>query len=189
MSKPHAESSVFVSIYSEAVHQTFESETAGRPIFKDVPFIRITIPGDVNNVIERQVSESDKKRYPRAWAEYQRGEVQGLSGTPLEQWPQITRSQVKEAKYFECHTVEQLATLNDAACQRLGMGFRELREKAKAYLNLSTESAANQAQAEENEKLRKEMAELRELIQAGATGAAAERKPGRPKKETEETTV
>lgn len=172
---PLHESHVFVTIYSDAVELKAESEKAGRPIFQDIPHIRITIPGDTNNIIERKLTEQDKQKYPRAWAEFQRGESQGVVGTPLEQWPQITRAQVKESKYFECHTVEQLAGLTDSHCQKMGMGFRDLREKAKAYLNVAESSAAATAQAAENERLRQEMAELRAMI--------AEKKPGRPRKE------
>lgn len=177
MSNPHLESHVFVTVYTDAVELKGESEKAGRPIFKDIPFIRITIPGDTNNIIERKLTEQDKHKYPRAWAEYERGESQGFTGTPLEQWPQITRAQVKESKYFECHTVEQLAGLTDSHCQKMGMGFRDLREKAKAYLNVAETSAAATAQAAENERMHQEIAELRAMLEG------REKKPGRPRKE------
>lgn len=179
---PLHESHVFVTIYTDAVELKLESEKAGRPIYTDIPFIRITIPGDTNNIIERKLTEQDKHKYPRAWAEYQRGETQGFTGTPLEQWPQITRAQVKESKYFECHTVEQLAGLTDSHCQKMGMGFRDLREKAKAYLGVAETTAAATAQALENERLRQEMAELRAMIAEGG-----EKKVGRPRKETAES--
>jgi len=187
MSQPHLESNVFATVYSEAVELKAESEKAGRPIFKDFPFIRITIPGDTNNIIERKLTEQDKHKYPRAWADYERGESQGFTGTPLEQWPQITRAQVKESKYFECHTVEQLAGLTDSHCQKMGMGFRELREKAKAYLGVAESTAA--ATALENEKLRQEMAELRALMadRLSAPVVSEDKKVGRPRKETAES--
>lgn len=182
MSNPQYESSVFVNIYTEAVEMKAESEKAGRPIFKDMPFIRISVPGDINNIIERKLVENDKKRYPVAWAEYQRGEEQGFTGTPLEQWPQITRSQVKESKYFECHTVEQLSGLSDVHCQKMGMGFRELREKARAYIGAAENTASVTAHAAENERLRQDIADLRGQIEA----LGAKRGPGRPKAELSE---
>jgi hypothetical protein len=177
---PKYESNVFVHVYSDAVELKAESEKSGRPIFKDIPHIRITIPGDTNNIIERKLTEKDKHKYPKAWEEFQRGESQGFTGTPLEQWPQITRAQVKESKYFECHTVEQLAGLTDSHCQKMGMGFRELREKAKAYLGVAESTAVATAQAAENERLRQEMAELRAMI-----AESNEKKVGRPRKEAE----
>lgn len=175
MSNP--QDSCFATFYTEAVQLGAESERAGRPIFKDVPFVRIVIPGDQNNIIDRKANDMDKERFPEAWARYQRGEATGHTGTPLEQWPAITRSQVKEAKYFEVHTVEQLASLADSHCQRLGMGFMELRTKAKAYLAAAEGNAHNEAQAAEMERLRQELADLK------AQFGEAKRGPGRPRRE------
>ena len=175
MSNP--QESCFAVFYTDAVHMGAESEAAGRPIYKDVPFVRIMVPGDNTNVIERKAKDEDKRRFPEAWAQYQRGESTGHSGTPLEQWPQITKAQVKEAKYLEVHTVEQLAALSDSQCQRLGMGYLELRTKAKAYLTAAADGAAVAQQAAEIERLRAEIADLKALMQQEKRG------PGRPKRE------
>lgn len=172
----------FATFYTESIEIPFESEKAGRPIFRDVPFVRIMIPGDANNIIERKANDNDKRRYPKAWAHYERGEAGGHTGMPLEQWPQITRSQVKEAKYFEVHTVEQMAKIADSHCQRLGMGFMELRNKARAFLQVANDTAMATAQAAEIERNRQEMAELRAQI----AELSDKRGPGRPKKETVE---
>ena len=182
MANPSVENNVFVSFYTEALEYKAESEKAGRPIFKDVPFVRVTIPGDTNNIIEHRATDEDKRKYPKAWDIYQRGETGGHVGTPLEQWPQITRSQVKESKYFECHTVEQMSNLSDAHCQKLGMGFQELRNKAKAYLAAAAGTANATAAAAENDRMRAELAEMK----AQLAELSEKRSPGRPKKELAE---
>lgn len=180
MSNPHG---VFVQFYTDAVELKAESEKQGRPIFKDMPHIRKMIPGDQSNVIERAAKEHDIRMYPREWDQYKRQQGEGMTGTPLEQWPQVTRAQVKEAKYFEVHTVEQLAELSDMSCQRMGMGFYELRGKAKAYLDAATHTAAETAQAAENERLRSEI----EALKAQMAEVAPKR--GRPRKEDETEAV
>jgi hypothetical protein len=185
MANPVHESHTFIEFFMEAVEYKFESEQAGRPIFKEIPFFRITVPGDRNNVTEGKVTEYHKKRYPKAWAAFQAGQAQGVTGTPLETWPQITRSQVKEAKYYEIHTVEQLSQLADIHCQRLGMGWTDLRQKAKDYIDLAAGTAHQTAQAAENERLRQEMEAMRAQI-AEISANAEKNKPGRPKKETVE---
>jgi len=53
VSNPQLESTLYVSFYMDAIEFKAESEKAGRPVFKDVPFIKIIVPGDVNNIIER----------------------------------------------------------------------------------------------------------------------------------------
>lgn len=177
MSNPR---SSFVQFYDDVIELKAESEKQGRPIFKEVAHIRKTTPGDPSNIVERVAEEFDIKQHPREYEQYKRQTAAATHGTPLEQWPQITRAQVKECKYYEVHSVEQLAELSDMHCQNMGMGVFELREKAKAYLGVAESTAAATAQALENEKLRQEMAELRAMIAENA-----EKKVGRPRKEQE----
>lgn len=164
MSNPQAESHLFVQFYTDAVELRAESEKQGRPIFKDMPFVRIIVPGDTNNIIERVADETDKHRFPNAWAKYQNSEAKANEGTPLEQWPQITRSLLKECKYFEIHTVEALSNISDAHVAKLGMGFGELRTKAKAWLEAAAGTAQITAQAAENAQLKQMLADLQAQI-------------------------
>lgn len=164
MSNPSLESSVFVEFYTDAVHMKAASEKEGRPIYEDRPHVRIIIPGDTGNIIETIAKDEHKRKYPEAWRRFQSAEATGHTGTALEQWPQITRSQVKEAKYYEVHTVEQMAGLSDTHIAKLGMGFSDLRAKAKAFLSLAEDTAVATKQAAENEQLRREMDDLKAQI-------------------------
>lgn len=184
MSNPQnmqSESNLFVTFMTEAIEFKAESEKAGRPIFRDVAFVRIIVPGDVNNIIERKATKEDELKFPRAWARYKAEQAESVDGTPLEQWPQITRSLLKELKYFEVHTVEQLAGLSDNQVSKLGMGFVDYRNKAKAYLAAAAGTADVTAQAAENERLKSQMADL----QAQIIALGSEKKRGRPAKEEE----
>lgn len=165
----------------EAVEFKAESEKEGRPVFKEIPFIRIQHPGDRNNVLETKVTEHYKKRFPREWQEFESRGANAVVGTPLSQWPQITKSHVKEAEYFGIRTVEQLAAVNDGAIQKIGMGWRELRSKAQAYLDIAAGTADKTAQAAENERLRGEIEALKASFQAMKNEEAPKR--GRPRKE------
>jgi hypothetical protein len=164
MSYPQAESNLFVQFFTDAIELKAQSEKEGRPIFKDVPFVRIIVPGDMNNIIERIAEESDKHRFANAWARYQNSETKATEGTPLEQWPQITRSLLKECKYFEIHTVEALSNISDAHVAKLGMGFGELRTKAKAWIEAASGSAVATAQAAENDRLKQMLADMQVQI-------------------------
>jgi hypothetical protein len=164
MSNPQAESHLFVQFYTDALELKAESEKQGRPIFKDMPCVKIIVPGDTNNIIERVADENDKQRFPNAWAKYQNSEAKANDGTPLEQWPQITRSLLKECKYFEIHTVEALSNISDAHVAKLGMGFGELRTKAKAWLEAAAGTDQITAQAAENAQLKQMLADLQAQI-------------------------
>lgn len=180
MSNP--QNGTFAEFYMEAVEFKAESEKEGRPVFREIPFIRLMSVGDRNNILETKATEHYKQRFPREWAAFQSREQGALVGTPLSQWPQITKAQVKEAEFFNIKTVEQLAEVNDTALQKIGMGWMELRLKARNYLEAAKGNAAQSAQAAENERLRQEIEALKESFKA-----MQEDKPkrGRPAKETE----
>jgi hypothetical protein len=127
------------------------------------------IPGDNLTEIDTYAQESHKQRFPRQWAHYQNqvANHEDIIGTPLEQWPQITRSQADELRGLKFHTVESIADCSDQQLQRIGMvagmSPHNFRLKAKAFLNLATDSAevahreAELAQVkEENAKIRAE---------------------------------
>jgi hypothetical protein len=175
---PIQEDQMFVEFYTDAVELTHESDREGRPIYKEMAHVKIMIPGDPHNIIERRATDDDKHKYPKAWARFERMEAAGQEGTPLEQWPQINRAQVKEAKYFEVHTVEAMAGLSDSHCSKMGPGFTDLRTKAKAYLTAAKDTAAATAQAAENEQMKNRIADLEaQLKDLGKRG------PGRPPKD------
>lgn len=104
----------------------------GRPIFEMREYILIQIPGDTTGNVFRPIREDDKLRFPEQYMRFKVGQEQ-VTGTPLTEWPQITRAQCDELAYFKIVTVEQLANLSDQNAQRF-MGLHQLRDKAKKYL-------------------------------------------------------
>lgn len=174
MSNPHG---VFVEFYQESVEFKAESEKEGRPIFKEIDFIRIQTPGDRNNILEVKATDHYKQKFAREYAAYKSRSSEGAVGTILSQWPQITKSQVKEAEYFNVKTVEQLSTLNDNTVQRMGMGWMELRNKAKAYIDAASGSAETTRLAAENERLRADFEALKEQLMGQPEAPKRGRKP------------
>ena len=67
------------------------------------------VPGDKCSIVDRPASAEDKARFPKHYAAFQGNNEDLVQGTPLETWPQLTRSQVEEMRYFHVRTVEQLA--------------------------------------------------------------------------------
>lgn len=180
MSNPR---SSFVQFYDDVIELKAESEKQGRPIFKEVAHIRKTTPGDPSNIVERVAKEFDIQQHPREWEQYKRQTATATHGTPLEQWPQVTRAQVKECKYYEVHTVEQLAELSDMHCQNMGMGVRDLREKAKVYLSQAAVNVEKSEQEQKNQEMMAQIEALKAQLAAQAESAPAR---GRPRRETAE---
>ena len=165
----NADSRLAVQFYKKSVKQEDASNEAGRPIFKEFDFVRIMIPGDNLTEIDTYAQESHKQRFPRQWAHYQNqvANHEDIIGTPLDQWPQVTRSQAEELRGLKFHTVESIADCSDQQLQRIGMvagmSPHNFRLKAKAFLNLANDSAeVAQREAElqalkaENDKIKAE---------------------------------
>jgi len=162
-----ADSRLAVQFYKRSMKQDMASEEAGRPIFKEFDFVRIMIPGDNLTEIDTYAQESHKQRFPRQWAHYQ-NQISGhedIIGTPLDQWPQITRSQAEELRGLKFQTVESIADCSDQQLQRIGMvagmSPHNFRLKAKAFLNLANDSAEVAQREAELQALREENAKIK----------------------------
>jgi hypothetical protein len=188
-----ADSRLAVQFYKKSMKQEDASNEAGRPIFKEFDFVRIMIPGDNLTEIDTYAQESHKQRFPRQWAHYQNQTAghEDIVGTPLDQWPQVTRSQAEELRGLKFHTVESIADCSDQQLQRIGMvagmSPHNFRLKAKAFLNLANDSAEVaqreselQALKEENAKIKAEtdakLAAMQEQMSA-LLAAVAEKTP------------
>jgi len=188
-----ADSRLAVQFYKKSMKQEDASNEAGRPIFKEFDFVRIMIPGDNLTEIDTYAQESHKQRFPRQWAHYlnQTAGHEDIVGTPLDQWPQVTRSQAEELRGLKFYTVEAIADCSDQQLQRIGMvagmSPHNFRLKAKAFLNLANDSAEVaqreselQALKEENAKIKAEtdakLAAMQEQMSA-LLAAVAEKKP------------
>ena len=153
--------------YTKPVQNNFKSETEGRAVFEDKEFVEILVPGDRKTVVDTLVKEEHRRRWPQAYAAFKAGLETPLQGTPLEEWPAITRSQVEELRFAHVRTVEQLAGLGDDALNRtVPMGGFPLREKAKRWLDAQAGNAQTEALAAENARKDEIIAEQKRQYEA-----------------------
>ena len=121
-------------------------EGAGREIYDEVEYITILSPGDPTNIIDRPVSDTDRKRYPQRYAAFKAGQSQeAMSGTPLSSVPWMPANLAAEAKHQHIHSVEQLAAVSDEIVGRLGMGWHKLRQKARDFIEAAKGNAPIEA--------------------------------------------
>jgi Skp family chaperone for outer membrane proteins len=83
-------------------------------------------------------------------------------GTPLVEWPLVSKSQAEELRAMKFHTVESIANASDQQLQRMGMSAGmspyAFRDKAKAFLNLATSAAETDKREQEINALKEELA-------------------------------
>jgi len=170
-----------------------ESIKEGRKVYADVENVIITPMGDNktqviketgewlahlrerrhHNMISENYLEFCEKSY-KAWKSKRAAPV---SGTPIEQWPQVGPAEVKMILDANFRTVEDLAQANDEGLGLIGMGARNLKKKAAAYLQsakkhgavsekLTTLESQLETTQSDNDSMAKRIAELEAKLAA-----------------------
>jgi hypothetical protein len=160
-----ADSRLQVRFYKKPVHQEQESLEAGRPIYKEFDFVHICVAGDTLTEIDTYALNSHKQRFPIQWANYMNrvgANDEEVVGTPVSEWPLVSKSQAEELRAMKFHTIESIAHASDQQVQRMGMAAGmspyAFRDKAKAFLNLATTSAETDKREQEINALKEELA-------------------------------
>jgi hypothetical protein len=161
----NADSRLQVRFYKRPVQQEQETMDAGRPIYKEFDFVHICVAGDTLTEIDTYALASHKQRFPIQWANYmnrQGANDQEVVGTPVAEWPLVSKSQAEELRAMKFHTVESIAHASDQQLQRIGMAAGmspySFRDKAKAFLNLATTAAETDKREHEINALKEELA-------------------------------
>lgn len=137
-----------VLFYTRTVEDHERTAAEGRKCFKEREFVKIMVPGDRLNIVDRAVQRTgnsmtdDTLRFSKQYAKFKNQQEQvAHDGTPLALWPGIAGSLVEELKYLNIFTVEQLATLADTHVAKIPMG-QTFKRKAAEFVAASKDAAA-----------------------------------------------
>lgn len=151
--------------YKRVMQDNFQTAKEGRPIFHEIDYVEIMTPGNILNIVDTPVRSEHKVRFPREWMIYQNSQSHDqVQGTPVEEWPILSRSQAEEFKAVKFFTVEQVAGASDEQLQKLGMGAFMYRDKARAFLSAAKDSAFAQNQVDEIKKRDQQINELTNTV-------------------------
>ena len=147
------DTSMVVMFYMKPVRNQAKSQEAGRPYFDDKVFVRIHPPGERLNIVEREASETDKRRFPMQWAQFKEQAPQTADGTPIDFLFQEKPSIAAALKASGVHTVEQCANLSAHAIESIGMGCQTWVNEATRYMEVANKGVkASQLKAALDEK-------------------------------------
>lgn len=137
-----ADSKLHVRFYGRTEMHAAKSREAGRPIYEEIDFVEIMVPGDKHSIVDRHATELDKRRFSRQFAAYKAGKTDQTIGTPLSALPFMSEAKAQEYKFFNITTAEQLsaAAESSTAAQAI-MGFNGDKQKATAYLQMAAGNA------------------------------------------------
>jgi hypothetical protein len=157
---------LLVKFFVKPFHDKMASQKEGRPVYRDVEYIDIKIPGERGNGICRPAKPRDIARFPRHYEAFKRRTSQELDeGTPLTEWASIGRSQAEELAFYNVKTVEQLASVNDVDISGF-MGGNMLKAKAIEWLAAAEEGKKTEELRVELAKRDDEIAELKAAVKA-----------------------
>lgn len=177
------------------VHNEVESRKQGRPIFDDIEVCEISLAANrqtkgvfpAHEVFKsvRDLSTGEVNQityaieYNAQYLKFKNNEVQGVTGTPLSELPFLTQARRKELQALHIHTAEALAALDSMPLKQLGMGGREHKNQAQAYLDNAKGSANIVELAAQNAMLMQRLAAL-EGKQNQPEGAGDDYVPAEP---------
>lgn len=143
---------------------------------KEVEFINLKVPGDKTLEIDVEATDEYRARFGRKYSAYK--QMQGMTGTPIEEWPEVPDGFKRELAYLGFRYVEQLAGAPDSAFTRI-MGGLQWRVKAQAFLNRGKVGA--------DDVIKQQQAQIDELkAQMAALLGDAPKRGRKPKETTDE---
>jgi hypothetical protein len=189
-------------IWQDVAQNNFLTEKHGRPIFDEVLYVEVISPGSGNStpIFEamRTLAPEAGRLEPKYGIKYEEfkkfikdflaGEASDVSmtGTPLSQWPEMTRTMVASLKVAKIFTVDALAVLPDNKLPVVGPDGRTWRTKAQAYLDnaksgaFATQLAAQLDRAiQDKADLQGQIAALSEQVRAMQEKAGELPEPGK----------
>jgi hypothetical protein len=174
-----------------------KTQTAGRPIYDDLEVCDIRFPGEnrvwgcfpadevePNSTRELKHPITYKQAFSAQYAQFKSSLPQTVAGTTLADLPFLTEGKRMELRALNIHTAEQLAGLDGANLKTLGVGGREFKTQAQAYLDNANGSAKVTSMALEIERLRQMIEGMQAQQSQGQHpigGAAADGKEVTPK--------
>lgn len=182
-----------IRIWTDPVKNPFASEKLGRPIFDEAIYVEVIAPGSKGSTpvfeVERTYHESvglpparspQYETYAAQIKAYKDNEtVSGITGTPLAEWPEVSRSMAASLRASEIYTVEALAALADTHLNVVGPDGRTWRTKAQAWLDSTKDAghatalaAALELANDRNARMEAQIAELSGQIAAMSAGKA-----------------
>lgn len=167
-----ADKNLAVRFFTMPVQDMDESAKQGRPIFNDVVHVEIRVRGDRNNIVHKPVDDQIKRRFRDAWRAHEQGEELMQKGTPLAEWPIVTKSMVEELKYFGFYTVEQVAEASSGVISKFP-GLQSIQQRAQRFLELAKGSAPLEAMQANLEKVSSEKEALEAQVRDLAKRLAA----------------
>lgn len=161
-----------VMFYRKAMSNPGKAKLEGRPVYDEKIFVRIHPVGERLNIIDREATEEDARRFALQWAQFQKNKEQIPEGTPIDLLFPENPAVGATMRANGIHTVEQCANLSAHAIDNVGMGAQRYVNAAQSYLSMAnkgvkaTEYRTKIEELERNNRvLKQQITSLQEQVQ------------------------
>jgi hypothetical protein len=177
--------SVLIVVFKNfSVANPARSAAEGRPIEDDMEVCEIRIPGSRDIKVAPATAVSHKfvdpitgyerkityaERFSYQYRQFKSNEAQTRTGTPLDYAPFLTEARRAELRALNIYTLEALAHVDGQELKNLGLGGRDMKNKAEEFMataaatvgpsmkmeaEMEALQAKNQTLADDNERLK-----------------------------------
>lgn len=169
----------YVEFHQATVEDRTATELAGHRVVKNIAMIHVMqigskdcVPMVAEDWLERKRKESFKGTYPEAWVQHFQSKyerwLQGLEtppeGTSITELTFLSPADVENLRAAHVLTGEDLAQLSEQGMALVGMGARELRDRARRWFESANDVGKVAAKLEnlsvENADLRRRLEEI-----------------------------
>jgi hypothetical protein len=176
---------IFGTFKTIAVEDKAATAKFGRPMFKDKEICEVRIAGDRDTIGVFPAHEAWKTmpdangrphsvtyamRFEKQYQAFKQNMAQTHDGTPLEELTFLTVAKRSELKALNIHTAEALAGVDGPQLKQLGVGGRELKDQAQAFLDKANGTVEVAELRKQIEELEKKLAEANEPKNGPKTG-------------------
>jgi len=164
MSTPRVgDEKLFVRFSMEAEQDMQKSAEMGRPVYREVEYITIQVPGDKDNMPHRPAMPEDKTRFAKQYAAFKSNSAEPLTGTPLSVLPFLSKAQVLEFNAVGLKTAEHIRDMADILGQKF-IGIQQVKKRVTDFLAAAEGAAPALKLQSELEKRDQEIKALNQAL-------------------------
>lgn len=131
--------------------------------FKEVEYLELLIPGDSKSSPVHLVDDRLRALYQPNYKAFKEGREMPTDGIPIEDWLGANDNRVYILKSMHLRTVEAVAEISDTVIAQMGIGGRELKNRAAKFLEVQSGSKTADQLAAKDELIKDLAARLAKL--------------------------
>jgi hypothetical protein len=152
--------------YNRPMPNPAKSKELGRPYFEDKIYVIVHPPGERLNIVDREATGQDTRRWPMQWQQFQQNKQQQPDGTPIDLLYPEQPAVAATLRANGVSTIELCSELSAQAIDNIGMGCQRYVNDAKKFLEASAKGVKASQMRIELEERDREIRTLKSMVES-----------------------